>query len=364
MTNLEFRLRNILDEHVAKGVVGISLAISMPGQEMKLVTSGFANKFNFTPMTSDHIFRIASCTKTFIATGLHLLVEDGCINFEEPITKWFPTIPRAAELPVRILLNHRSGLPDFETAMPVISDKEWSAEEIVEFAFQHGEQKAPWREMEYSNTGYIMAGIIIAKETGSPYSEFLRHHIFEPSGMEDTWVGTYEEFPLGQQARGYMHVENDGNGQWDVSGAGNPKDGVWDSTEWFPLSGANAAGDILSTPSDCVKFLNALFDGKILGEKQLWEMKDNLDSATFPGSTVTHHGHGILGFTYGNLLVKGHLGQLPGHTSVMGRDENNGTTLMFIQNSGAGDFESFYLEGIHEPVSRIFAEAANFARRE
>ena len=362
MKTLEIRLQKILDDHVAKGIIGTSLAISVPGQKLMLLTSGLADKFNHTPMTPDHIFRIASCTKTFIATGLHLLVEDGCVNFEEPITKWFPDIPRAAEMPVRILLNHRSGLPDFETAMPMISDKVWTAEEVVEFSFEHGEQKDPWHGMEYSNTGYILAGMIIAKETGKPYSDHLRRRIFEPLGMEDTWVGTHEGFPLEREARGYMHADDDNDGQWDVSGAGDPKDGVWDSTEWFPLSGANAAGDMISTPNDCVNFLNALFDGKILGKKQLWEMKDNLDSAAFPGSNTTHHGHGILGFTYDDLLIKGHLGQIPGHTSAMGRDEKNCTTAMLIQNSGAGDFESFYLAGINEPMASIFEEAANMSK--
>ena len=335
----------------------MSLALSVPGRDMVLLTSGLADKFEKTPMTPRHLFRIASCTKMFIATGLHLLIEDGRVDLDEPITRWFPDLPRAGERPVRLLLNHRSGLPDFETSMPMISEKYWTAEEIVAFAYEHGEEKAPWHGMEYSNTGYILAGMIIAKETGKPYSHHLRSRIFEPLGLQDTWVGTHESFPAERQARAYMHVAGDDeNPQWDVSGAGEPRDGVWDSTEWFPLSGANAAGDIVSTPRDVVIFLDALFGGRILSQKQLHEMKDNLDSATFPGSTVTHHGHGVLCMTYGDIFIKGHLGQLPGHTSLAGHDETTGASAMLIQNSGAGDFESFYLKGIHEPFGAIFRE--------
>src|SRR5690606_15729990 len=131
-------------------------------------------------------------------------------------------------------------------------------------------------------------------------------------------------FPAERVARGYMHVDEDEQPQWDLSGAGAPRDGVWDATDWFPLSGANAAGDMLATPADVVRFLVALFDGDVLGPTQLWEMKDNVNAAQFPGSPVTLHGHGILGMTYHDLLVKGHLGQIPGHTSVMGRDESSG----------------------------------------
>jgi D-alanyl-D-alanine carboxypeptidase len=154
-----------------------------------------------------------------------------------------------------------------------------------------------------------------------------------------------------------MHVEDDGKPQWDISGAGDPKDGVWDSTEWFPLSGANAAGDMLSTPTDIVTFLNALFGGRIISPKQLTEMKDKTDSAQFPGSNVVANGHGMLVSRYGDIDVKGHLGQIPGHTSMMGRDEKTGVTAMLIQNSGAADFKSFYLEGINEPTGELFHAA-------
>jgi len=104
-------------------------------------------------------------------------------------------------------------------------------------------------------------------------------------------------------------------------------------------------------------FLNALFGGRILGPKQLSEMKDNIKPASFPGSNVVANGHGLLVMRYGDIDVKGHLGQIPGHTSIMGRDEATGVTAMLIQNSGAGDFESFYLKGINEPVDKIFHAA-------
>jgi D-alanyl-D-alanine carboxypeptidase len=111
---------------------------------------------------------------------------------------------------------------------------------------------------------------------------------------------------------------------------------------------------MLSTPRDIVTFLNALFDGRIVSQKRLAEMKDNIKPATFPGSNVVANGHGLLVMRYGDIDVKGHLGQIPGHTSIMGRDEKTGVTAMLIQNSGAGDFESFYLKGVNEPAAEVF----------
>ena len=66
----------------------------------------------------------------------------------------------------------------------------WTGDEIVKFAFEHGVRKEPWHGMEYSNTGYVLAGRIIEHETGAPYAAHLRKRIFEPLGMNDTWVGT------------------------------------------------------------------------------------------------------------------------------------------------------------------------------
>ena len=102
--------------------------------------------------------------------------------------------------------------------------------------------------------------------------------------------------------------------------------------------------------------------GKIISAKSLTEMKDKTDSAHFPGSNVVANGHGLLVMRYGDLDVKGHLGQIPGHTSMMGRDEKTGVTAMLIQNSGAGDFESFYLKGINEPTGKVFQAARETMR--
>ncbi|MBT3172630.1 MAG: beta-lactamase family protein, partial [Rhodospirillaceae bacterium] len=126
MTDLEARLQAILDAYVAKGIIGVTAALRIPGQDADiLLASGIADRANGTAMTPGRSFRIGSCTKTFVAAALHQLVEEGKVDLDEPITRWFPDLPRASELPVRILLNHRSGLPEFENHMPMISTKQW-----------------------------------------------------------------------------------------------------------------------------------------------------------------------------------------------------------------------------------------------
>ncbi len=359
MRDLEVRLQDILDAYVAKGITGVSAALRIPGREADiLIASGIADRKNNIAMTPDHSFRIGSCTKTFVATALHQLVEEGTVDLEEPITRWFPDLPRASELPVRILLNHRSGLPEFENHMPMISTKQWTPEEIVDFAFASTPQRDPWGEMEYNNTGYILSGMILSIEAGGEtLSQQLRKRLFAPLGLNDTYCGTDEDYPQQQVARAYMHAEEN-SGQWDVAGAGEPIDGVWDATDWFPLSGAGAAGDVVSTARDLSHWMDCLFNGKVIGQKAFDEMANNLQPASFPGSRLIQNGHGILVSDTDGLIIKGHLGQIPGHATAMGHHEETGISAALIQNSAAGDFESFYLAGIHEPFASLFRMAA------
>ncbi|MDP6589720.1 MAG: serine hydrolase domain-containing protein [Alphaproteobacteria bacterium] len=359
MSDLEARLQAILDAYVAKGITGVSAALRIPGRDADiLLASGIADRRSGAAMTPEHSFRIGSCTKTFVAAALHQLVQEGVVDLDEPVTRWFPDMPRANELPVRILLNHRSGLPEFENHMPMISNKQWAPREIVDFAFESTPQRDPWGEMEYNNTGYILAGIIISLEAGGEtLSQQLRKRLFVPLGLDDTYCGTDESYPEDQVARAYMHVEEQ-SGQWDIEGAGEPVDGVWDATDWFPLSGAGAAGDMVSTARDLTHWMDSLFSGKVLGQKAFDEMANNLNPASFPGSHLIQNGHGILVSKTGGVIMKGHLGQIPGHATVMGHQEASGISAALIQNSAAGDFESFYLTGVHQPFADLFSAAA------
>jgi D-alanyl-D-alanine carboxypeptidase len=357
MNSLNNKLQAIIDSYVSRGIIGASAAVERPGEAPRLICAGTANRGNNEPMRPDHLFRIGSCTKTFVAACIHLLAEEKRLDLDEPVTRWFPDLPRAEELPVRILLNHRSGLPEFENHMPMISSKRWLPQEIVDLAFASTPQRDPWGEMQYNNTGYILAGMIVSAEhSGAPLSAAIRQRLLEPHGLLDTWAGTDELYPEERVARGYMHVEEQA-GQWSIDGAGDPIDGTWDATDWFPLSGAGAAGDMVSTAADLARWMSRLRHGEVLGEPAFHEMSMNLNPASFPGSSITQNGHGLLVSTIDGLELKGHIGQIPGHATTMAYHEESGISVALIQNSAAGDFESFYLAGIHAPFGALFRAA-------
>ena len=201
---LASHLDRVLSEHVAKGVIGASLALIRPGGEVLTLAAGCADRATGAPLTPDHLFKTASTRKTWTAVAVLALVSEGRIDLDQTIEGWFPHLPRAGEIRVRHLLSHRSGLPEYESFMPKGSADDWTPERIVEFALANGTQIAPGEAFVYSNPGYVLAGEIVASERGEPLSRWLRREVFEPSGMAETWSGGDEDFPRDRLARAYV----------------------------------------------------------------------------------------------------------------------------------------------------------------
>ena len=246
------RLDRVLDEHVEKGVVGASLALIQPGRELLTLAAGRADRATGAPLTPDHLFRTASTRKTWTAVAVLALVREGRLRLDQTVEGWFPQLPRAGEIRIRHLLSHRSGLPEYEASMPKGAADDWTAERIVEFALAGGTQNAPGETFVYSNTGYVLAGEIVAAERGEPLSRWLRREVFAPAGMGETWCGGDKAFPRERLARAYV---------FDSESAEAPPE---ESTAWFPLSGIGAAGDLVTTPRDLARGTHALFSGQVL----------------------------------------------------------------------------------------------------
>ena len=336
------QLDRVLSEHVARGIVGASLALVRPGEEVLTLAAGCADRETAAPLTPAHLFKTASTKKTWTAVAVHALVSEGRVGLDRTIEGWFPHLPRANEIRVCHLLSHRSGLPEYESFMPRGAADDWTPERIVEFALANGTQIAPGEAFVYSNPGYVLAGEIVASERGEPLSRWLRREIFEPCGMADTWSGGDEEFPRARLARQYV---------FDSSAPGAPCE---DSSDWFPLSGIGAAGDLVTTPRDLARGFHALFTGQILDGPALADLTGPLLPAGFPGTNITHCGHGVLVSRFDDLTVVGHLGQLRGHVTMAGHHEASGITAVLCQNSCSSDLEAFGAAGIHPAYAEIF----------
>jgi len=143
--------------------VGATLAVSVPGYEEMLLSSGMADLEKNIPMRPDHLLKIASNTKTFVAGVLLQLAQEGRVDIDGTIDRWFPDLPNAKFITVRQVMTQQSGVPDFfdyslDNNPP--PESVWSTQDIVDHAYATNPVKPPGA-YDYSNTNYVLLALII-----------------------------------------------------------------------------------------------------------------------------------------------------------------------------------------------------------
>jgi D-alanyl-D-alanine carboxypeptidase len=357
-----------LDAFIAKGVVGACAAVMTRGAPPIVVARGLADRERRIPFATESLTKIGSCTKTFVAATLLRLIADGLVSPDVAVSTWFPNLPKSDRISVRQLVNHRSGLPEFEFDMPVAPGRTWTPQQIVDLAFAVRPQSEPGLAFAYSNTGYVLAGMLIEALTNDTLAGQIRKRVLVPLGLADTWAAAGEAFPVERLVRGYywrpapdpiasdLPVEKGGE-MWKTGGTLGFSDDLQDSTELFPFSGAYAAGDIVSTAPDLARFLDGLFAGRIFPLRYLDEMTGDRITAAFPGTRIVQSGTGLFAMRYGGRQVFGHQGSMPGYVTVMAHEPRSGLTAVLATNSGSGNRFSFYAAGLHAVLDDILAIA-------
>lgn len=210
-------------------------------------------------------FRLASCTKQFTAMAIMLLVHDGKLRYDETLSEVFPEFPSYGRvITVRNLLNHTSGLPDYEGLMDSAEKAKgpiWSAErqirdgEVLQLLEKESRGKfAPGAKWEYSNSGYVVLGLIVAKRSGMSFGDFLHERIFAPLKMDHTLV--YEKGKNEVPDRAFGHSK---------------KDGGFVETDQSPTSATQGDGGVYSNLEDLSKWDDELRNHTLLGGKEFAE---------------------------------------------------------------------------------------------
>src|SRR4029077_9192455 len=174
---------------------GFAVLIRHGGRNVYSRTKGVRDLRSKVKIDGQTNFRLASFTKQFTAMAVMLLVHDGRLRYDQTLTEIFPDFPAYGKLiTVRNLLNHTSGLPDYEDLMDVFEkkngsswtpDKQIQDAEVLELLKKAQSGKfAPGTSWSYSNSGYVVLGLIIAKASGESYGEFLQARIFAPLKMD------------------------------------------------------------------------------------------------------------------------------------------------------------------------------------
>jgi D-alanyl-D-alanine carboxypeptidase len=238
---------------------------------------------------------------------------------------------------VRHLLNHTSGLFNYTADFPEIASVDdfqadryttWTPQQLVGIAMRHAPDFAPGTQWEYSNTNYILAGMIIQKATGRTWQQEVTRRVIRPLGLRDTSAPDTSARIPGQHLHSYS----------DFGGSGP----VIDATDFNP-SAAGSAGAMVSTTADLTRFFSALLGGKLLRPAQLAEMKttvraESLDPV-WPGA---RYGLGLMEIplTCGGVYYS-HAGDLPGYTTRDGVSaDGRRTVVLEATGDGAPDLST------------------------
>jgi len=241
----------------AKNKAMVSVAILKDGQPLYTSASGYSEITPTvkTPATPDTRYRIGSISKVFTGTMIFQLIEEGKLSLTTPLSKFYPEIPNAAKITIGNLLNHSSGLFNFtnDSTYSKRQDKKVTHEDLLA-SFKVKPVFEPGAKHEYSNTNFVLLGYIVEKLDKKTYPAALKARITDKIGLKNTYYGGKIN-PLNKEANSY---------QWG---------GSWEPATETDMSIPAGAGAVVSTAGDLTRFLDALFNGKLVNEKSLTQMK-------------------------------------------------------------------------------------------
>jgi D-alanyl-D-alanine carboxypeptidase len=297
-------LQAALDRLVADGVPGV-IAFQRQGSRAYRATSGVRELATGKPVRADDRFRIGSITKSFVSTVILQLVGEHRLRLSDTVERWLPnTLPSGSSITVRQLLNHTSGLYDYTEDPRLLepyADQAgyyWAPRDLLALANSHPPLFMPGSNWSYSNTNYVLLGLIIEAVTGHRASAEVRHRIIAPLHLRDTTFPLRTPHIAGRHTHGYFTNLPPESG---VPG------GVLDTTTLSP-SHAWTAGGMISTVSDLSRFHQALFTGRLLPPAQQRELK-----SVVPGFD---YGMGVSRWDTACGKAWGHGGSFPGYYSL------------------------------------------------
>ena len=328
----------IFSETVKPGEPGLAVLVRRDGKTVFERGYGVRDLRTKTTIDARTNFRLASVTKQFTAMAIMLLVHDKKLKYETTLGEIFPEFPEyGRKITVSQLLNHTSGLPDYEDLMETVEKAKgpiWSAEKQIQDAEVLGllekESKgkfAPGTKWDYSNSGYVLLGIIVVKISGKPYGEFLLERIFVPLGMKNTIVFQMGRSKVVNRAFGHSR-ETDSFRETDQSST----------------SATQGDGRVYSNLEDLGKWDDALRNYTLLTAE---EMKPALEPAKFGGAgnaklpddapTALHgvpveYGFGWFLDPYKGHARMWHYGDTMGFKTAIQRFTKDGLTVIVLCN--------------------------------
>ncbi|MHB1057408.1 MAG: serine hydrolase domain-containing protein [Rhodanobacter sp.] len=240
-----------LMQRYAGDVPGASLLVLRDGKPVVNRSYGLANLESDDKATPATNYRLASVSKQFTAAAILLLAEDGRLNLDDPVRHWLPTLPATSStVTLRQLLTHTGGLVDYEDLIPPGTTGQVSDNDVLRMLSATPKTYfAPGTSYRYSNSGYVLLGLVVERASGTSLPLYLRQHIFQPLHMDHTLM----------YVRGGPEVENRAYGYSEENGS-------WTRTDQSVTSATRGDGGIYSSVDDMAKWDAALYDDRLLSD--------------------------------------------------------------------------------------------------
>jgi len=275
---------------------------------------GEADLEHHVRLRPDSVFRIGSVTKQFVAAGLLRLVEAGRIGLDDPLSRYLPDYPGGDRITLAQLLNHTAGVTNY-TGLPGYIEgamrQDMNTAQMIGL-FSHAQPDfAPGENWAYSNSGYVLVGAVIEAVTGKPWHVYLDETFFRPLGMRHTGYGHDPRFAA-RQVHGYSYEDDRVVATLPIS-----------------MTQPHAAGALVSTVDDLLRWNRALHEGRVLSSATYRKMVTPVGRAAAPG---IGYGFGLYADHVRSAEALRHGGHIAGFTAAMTYLPGPDVTVVVLEN--------------------------------
>jgi D-alanyl-D-alanine carboxypeptidase len=311
---------------ISEEASGMILYVNYPGRGEFISAKGTSETTSGVPMNANYLFRIGSVSKTFVATVILQLVDEGSVKLDDTIDKYVNNttegidVPNGDSITIKELLNHTSGLPEYCNNADLLTKLEtdhghaFTPKDLLTSAFANHVTSAPGTNFNYSNTNYILLGLVVEKanKEGDTVEAAVKRRIIDRLGLSNTSFPTTNTFP-GPYIHGYSSAISGTLEDWSIQSP---------SFSW-------AAGCGISNISDLKIYLKALYDGTLLSPAtQELKLTQWVDYGFAALPTLQY---GLGWFRLGGFY--GHGGSISGYENMEYYDPSTGATICFLLNN-------------------------------
>ena len=301
---------------------GASVVVIRDGQVVVRRAYGMADLQRHVAATTETEYRLASVSKQFTAMAVMLLAKDGRLRFDQPARDFLPELPAATRaVTVRHLLNHTSGLVDYEDLIPATRTAQLDDRDVLTLlASQDSVYFPPSTQYRYSNSGYVLLGIIVARVSRMPFPDFLRTRIFTPLGMTASVAHVEGSDTVPHRAYGY-----------------SPRGGSFEQTDQSVTSATLGDGGIYTNVDDMVRWDQALY-GTTLVDAATMHLATT--PPPLPAGAETQYGFGWFVDSYRGETRWRHTGETSGFRNAIQRYPARRLTIVILTNRSSGEPEA------------------------